>query len=160
MAKKQAQHRAKRRTAAKKADVSRKLSETITDFGRPLIAKIEKGWTQQTVHDLFQIIVIIWNAHVRAMPAWGHPESLKTLRESANDEKLPELMRYAIGALSLRRLQRFADDDRAVDDWAVSYDRDQGTLQFGCKALLPPGRAAAGQGEPDTGSKGEPEIEA
>lgn len=146
MAKKRATSIARRRAvkAEKPHDATRKMSETIVDFGRPLIAQIESGASQETVQHLFQVIIIIWNAHVRATPAWGHPESLQTLREIAADEKQSELMRYAIGALAMRRL-RFRNDLRAVGDWAVAYESATRELKFSCTGILPP---SAGESEP------------
>ena len=123
---------------AKKTSAPRKMTETILDFGRPLIERLGRDSKPETVHDMFQIIIIVWNAYVRAMPAWGHPESLQNLRELANDESNPELLRYAFGILTLRRVERFAHDARAVGDWAVSLNPDDGELKFGCQAVLPP----------------------
>lgn len=150
MAKKRVTSIAKRRAvkAEKPHDPTRKMSETIVDFGRPLIAQIDKGASQETVQHIFQIIIIIWNAHVRATPAWGHPESLNTLREIAADEKQPELMRYAIGALAMRRLN-FRKDLRAVGDWAVAYESVTRELKFSCTGVLPPS-PGGGEPQPDT----------
>ncbi len=138
--KKRARSTAKPRPAAMGAAAStRKMSETLIDFGNPLVRRIKKDSTAQYVDDLFQIIVIIWNAHVRAMRAWGDPAPLRALQDIAADENQPEIMRYAIGALSLRRVQHFRDDVRMVHDWSVSYNPEGGELKFTCQGALPPG---------------------
>ncbi|MCU0681077.1 MAG: hypothetical protein MUF34_02235 [Polyangiaceae bacterium] len=136
MAKKPAQSTAKR-PAAKKGP-PKKMTDTLIEFGSPIIAQLDKTSPPGVVHDLFQIIVIVWNAHVRAMPAWGRPESLRTLQDLANDEGQPELLRYAFGALTLRRFEKFRTDERAVGKWSVSLNPD-GKLEFSCEAVLPPG---------------------
>jgi hypothetical protein len=120
----------------------RTLTETIVDFGRPMLARLERSSSPETVRDMFQIIIVVWNAHVRATPAWGDPESLHTLRALADDASQPELARTAFELLTARRAEHFAGDVRAVDHWEASYDPASGELTFVCKALLPPGAAA------------------
>ena len=49
----------------------RKISETIVDFGEPLIHQLDTAQPYEVVRSTFEIVVLVWNAHEMAMPRWG-----------------------------------------------------------------------------------------
>ena len=59
----------------------RKISETIIDFGAPLICELDKNQSIEIVRAVFTIVITVWNAHVMAMPVWGKPQLLEQLGE-------------------------------------------------------------------------------
>ena len=47
---------------------TRKISETIIDFGAPLLEQLHGRETPDVVQATFSLVVTVWNAHVMAMP--------------------------------------------------------------------------------------------
>ena len=95
---------------------SRKISETIIDFGAPLIFDLDKDQPIEIVRSVFTIVIMVWNAHVMAMPRWGKPRFLADLQKRAEDPQMPVQFAQAFDLLSQRRAQRFASDARAVGE--------------------------------------------
>jgi hypothetical protein len=62
-----------------RAPAIRKISETILDFGEPLISQLGPDQDQETVHATFEIVVTVWNCHVLATQRWGQPKFLADL---------------------------------------------------------------------------------
>ena len=113
----------------------RKISETIIDFGDPLIQQLDTDQPYEVVHSIFEIVILIWNAHVMAMPRWGQPRFLADLRIRAEDSQMPIQFAQAFELLSQRRAQRFASDARAVGEWSVVQQSGQWRLR--CDARAP-----------------------
>jgi len=98
------------------APTVRKISETILDFGEPLLSQLDAALPLDMIQSTFQIVITVWNAHVIAMPRWGQPRFLADLHERMRDPQMPPEMVEAFRTLSQRRLERFANDGRAVGD--------------------------------------------
>jgi len=49
----------------------RKISETILDFGEPVLSQLDAAMPLEVVQSTFQIVITVWNAHVMATPRWG-----------------------------------------------------------------------------------------
>lgn len=115
----------------------RKISETIVDFGAPLLGDLDADQSIEIVRAVFTIAITVWNAHVTAMPVWGKPELLEQLKALLRDPNTaPELVKtYA--ELSERRRAHFHDDPRAVGEWNVQFDH-RGRVRLHCEAHVPP----------------------
>lgn len=113
----------------------RKISETIVDFGEPLSGQLDADQPYETVRSTFEIVILVWNAHVMAMPRWGKPKFLADLQERAQDPQMPAPFAQAFELLSQRRAQRFATDARAVGEWSVIQQSGQWRLR--CDARAP-----------------------
>jgi hypothetical protein len=114
----------------------RKLSETIVDFGAPLILQLDSNQSIEIVRAVFKIVIMVWNAHVMAMPLWGKPQLLEQLAELLRSPGTPCQLIEACSALTARRQQHFADDPRAVGEWSVAIDH-AGGMRLHCDARLP-----------------------
>jgi hypothetical protein len=104
----------------------RKLSETILDFGEPLISQLGALPPLDVMRNALRIVIAVWNAHVMAMPLWGCPQHLAHMRGLARSRAAPPLTRESFEALSSRRLERFGDDPRAVGAWEILPDGRNG----------------------------------
>ena len=113
----------------------RKISDTIVDFGDPLVRQLDADQSYETVHSTFEIVILIWNAHVMAMPRWGKPRFLADLQKRAEDPQIPVQFAQAFELLSQRRAERFASDARAVGEWSVAQQSGQWRLR--CDARAP-----------------------
>ncbi len=83
-----------------------------------------------------EIVITIWNAHVMAMEAWGHPEHLLDLQQIAQDPSTAPDTATTLATLTERRLTQFGEDLRVVSKWDLSFD-DLGRHRFDCTARLP-----------------------
>lgn len=116
---------------------SRKISETIIDFGAPLILDLDKDQPIEIVRSVFTIVIMVWNAHVTAMPVWGQPQLLEQLGKLLlNPGAAPQLI-DTCKKLAARRHEHFADDPRAVGEWKVEFDH-AGRVRLHCDARIPP----------------------
>lgn len=111
---------------------SRKISETILDFGEPLFAALGDEPPIEVMRNAVMIVVTVWNAHVFA--AAGKREYLDALGDTVYGSAPPELM-DVLDALSVRRLERFADDPRLVGEWDIVPDGRGGHV-LQCDARL------------------------
>jgi len=115
---------------------TRKLSETILDFGEPMLAQFRGLARPEDCQGLLQIIITIWNAHVMAMPIWGHPEHLAELVRVSYGKESPPQLRAAFDQLSLRRMHQFEDDPRIVGQWEVELPSPSNFL-LRCETRIP-----------------------
>ena len=113
----------------------RKISETIVDFGGPIIQQIDPDQPYEVVRSTFEIVILVWNAHVMAMPRWGQPRHLIELHSRLQDPQMPAPMVEAFKELSHRRTERFGSDARAVGEWNISQESGQWRLR--CDAQTP-----------------------
>jgi hypothetical protein len=119
----------------------RRLSETLVEFGRPVLSSLPDPASHEQLEAALGVIVTLWNALVLAEPAWGQPEDLArlvTLRDSAY---LPEPMSSAVASLSERRAAAHRGDVRLVTRWVLSHGVDGDALH--CEVALPPGAVGA-----------------
>ncbi len=116
---------------------TRKISETIIDFGAPLIGQLDGNEPPDVVQATFSLVITVWNAHVMAMPVWGQPQVLAQLAQLLRGPAAPPQMTEACHTLALRRRQHFADDVRAVGGWELRRDAC-GRARLHCEARVPP----------------------
>ncbi|WP_250508210.1 MULTISPECIES: hypothetical protein [unclassified Caballeronia] len=125
---------------ASAGNTERKISETILDFGKPLLSKaIGEDTPIAAVREIYKLVVLVWNAHVAATPRWGDPSYLQMLQQVAASPKTPPQARAAIGKLSHRWREQFSDAKYCVGEWHVKI-RDDDTLSFFCDAREAPPR--------------------
>jgi hypothetical protein len=115
----------------------RKISETILDFGEPLLSQLDAEQSLDVARSTFEIVILVWNAHVMAMPRWGQPKFLTDLHERLRDPAMPAETVDAFRMLSQQRLERFATDARAVGEWSLVMESGQWRLR--CDARAPSG---------------------
>jgi len=115
----------------------RKISETILDFGTPVLHDLTQDTPIEIVRASFNIAIIVWNAHVMAMPVWNAPQVLEQLQALLETPAAAPQMIEAYHELSARRRERFANDPRTVGQWDVSIIPNQG-LRLRCDAHVPP----------------------
>ena len=119
----------------------RKISETIIDFGAPLIFDLDPNQPIEIVRSVFTIVIMVWNAHVMAMPVWGKPELLEHLRELLRTPGAARELIDTCTKLEARRQEDFAKDPRAVGEWNVQFDH-AGRVRLHCEAHVPPSLAS------------------
>jgi hypothetical protein len=112
----------------------RKISETILDFGAPLLSMFDEPPTIDTMKHTLLFVLTVWNAHVMATPIWGKPEHLEALRKQF--EGASPSHRAIAEILSQRWRDHCADDSRAVAEWDVIPD-GKGGHAFQCDARWP-----------------------
>jgi len=100
----------------------RKISETIVDFGGQIIQQLDPDLPYEVVRSTFEVVILVWNVHVMAMPRWGQPRHLTELHRRLQDPQMPAPMVGAFRELSHRRTERFASDARAVGDWSMAQE--------------------------------------
>lgn len=115
-----------------------KISETILDFGEPFLSKaIAEDTPVMVVREVYQLVVMVWNAHVTATPRWSQPQFLEMLRQQMRQPEAPAEARQIVDMLSRRWQEKFAHVPYAVGEWHVRIRHDH-TLSFYCDARLPP----------------------
>jgi len=115
----------------------RKISETLIDFGAPLIFDLDPNQPIEIVRSVFTIVIMVWNAHVMAMPAWGKPQLLEHVRALLRTPGTAPQLIDSYTELAARREQHFAQDPRAVGEWNVQFDH-AGRVRLHCEAHVPP----------------------
>ncbi|MDI1442429.1 hypothetical protein [Polyangium sp. 6x1] len=115
----------------------RKISETILDFGEPLLSQLGPVPPVDAARNALTIVITVWNAHVMAMPIWGIPEHLARVQALLRDPVAQQGMKEAFAALSARRREKLNDDPRAVGEWSILPD-GHGGHRFRCDARVPP----------------------
>jgi hypothetical protein len=118
----------------------RKISETIVEFGDALIHQLDPNQPYEVVRSTFETVILIWNAHVMAMPRWGQPRFLADLHKRLQDPQMPAPMVEAFKELSQRRLEQFGTDARAVGEWSIVQESGQWRLRCDARA---PGAASS-----------------
>ncbi len=130
-----------RRKGAPKSWVETKISGTIAEFGLPLIEQLPSDPSRRLCEQTFELIIMIWNAHVLAR-FWGEPQHLAalkdTLRNAVAEGVLPIDALDEFETLSARRQRPpFVDDPRAVGHWELR-ETAAGNWNLRCDARLPP----------------------
>lgn len=116
---------------------ARKISETILDFGAPLLADVRADLPLEAIKSAFTVVITAWNAHVMAQPVWGHPEHLAYLQQLIYADTTPPELRETFEALSARWQAGFASDPRTVGDWRIVPGDDDTGYDLYCEALAP-----------------------
>jgi hypothetical protein len=125
------------RGAATPAIPKRKISETVVDFGTPVLRDLDHEQSIEIVRATFSLVITVWNAHVMAMPVWDKAEVLKQLEGLLRAPGTAPQMIAACADLATRRQQHFANDPRAVGEWRVAFD-NRGRVRLHCEAHVPP----------------------
>lgn len=127
----------KKRNAARAAAAPEvKISETLVSFVRPLLEALGPAGEHAT-RELFAIGISVWNAHVRAMPAWGSDSSaLERVAAHLRDPQAPLHHGTYFAALSERRRVTFADDARFVTKWELTLAPGM-PFALSCAAAVP-----------------------
>lgn len=115
----------------------RKISETIIDFGEPLTGQLDASQPHEVVHATFNMVVLIWNAHVMATPRWDQPRFLADLQERMRDPSMAPEMVEAHLLLAQRRAELFKTDTRAVGEWSIFQDNGIWRLRCDARSPLP-----------------------
>jgi len=115
----------------------RKISETIIDFGQPVLHDLRADTPIEIVRASFTIAISVWNAHVMAMPVWNAPQALAQLQAILKMPTVAPEMVQAYHDLTERRHSLFASDPRSVGQWSVSPD-ETGNVKLSCDAHVPP----------------------
>ncbi len=115
--------------------VLRKICETIIDFWEPLIGQLDADQPCEVVRSTLEIVIMVWNAHVMAMPRWGQPRFLVDLQQRLRDPQMTAPMVEALRELSQWRAGRFAGDARAVGEWSIAFE--SGRWRLRCDARAP-----------------------
>ena len=120
----------------------RKISETVLEFGEPLLGALEAPTVEEYRRGL-EIVITVWNAHGISMAnPHGRTVYLKELsryRKRAAADGAPPLFLAAFDALNARRVTDYADDPRCVGEWDLIPD-GTGGYKFRCDARLPGGK--------------------
>jgi hypothetical protein len=125
---------------ASAGNAERKISETILEFGEPLLNEaISERTPIAVVREIYKLVVLVWNAHVAATPLWDDPTYLQMLQQMAASPQMPMEAREWIGRLSNRWREKFADAKYCVGHWHVKI-KDDDTLSFFCDAREAPRR--------------------
>jgi hypothetical protein len=117
----------------------RKISETILDFGRPLLDLYDQPPTIAAMKNTLTFIIAVWDAHVMATKPWGKPQYLEAMRKQCCESLIGARM---MELLSHRWHEFFSNDFRVVATWDIVPD-GKGGHQFQCDARWPgtPGTA-------------------
>ncbi len=119
----------------------RKISETLLEFGDPLLSQLEDP-TVEEFRAALTIVIAVWNVHGLSKTT-GHYQSvyleeLARVRQRLFDEGAPAIFLAAIDALEARRDSDYGDDPRCVGEWTLLPD-GAGGYKFRCDARLPGG---------------------
>lgn len=126
--------RAKKRTASPRfsAIPTRKISETILDFGEPLLRELDDEPPMHVVRNALNIVIAVWNAHVFALAGKGqYLESLAKLVDG-----IPPEVQAVVAVLHRRRQEQFSSDPRLVGEWDIVPD-GRGGHALRCEARVP-----------------------
>lgn len=130
-----------RRKGSREPWIGTKISSAIVEFGLPLIEQLPPVPSRELCEQTFQLIILIWNAHVFER-FWGQPQHLAalgdTLGNAVAEGALPIDALEAFEMLSVRRQQpQFVGDPRAVGHWELRATAT-GQWNLRCDARLPP----------------------
>jgi hypothetical protein len=103
-------------TQSERRRSERKISETILDFGAPLLKQFDFEMPILATHAAYELVVSVWNAYVTATPRWGRPEFLDQLRRTAYSPEAPRQLAEAFETLSERWRTQFSDYQFAVGE--------------------------------------------
>jgi hypothetical protein len=119
----------------------RKISETLLEFGDPLLSQLEDP-TVEEFRVALTIVIVVWNVHGLSKTTGesrsAYVEELARVRQRLFDEGAPAIFLAAINALEARRDSDYGDDPRCVGEWALLPDGAAG-YKFRCDARLPGG---------------------
>ena len=117
----------------------RKISETVLEFGDPMLGLLKEP-TVEEFRAALSIVIVVWNAHGLSMTAASdqrvYLEKLAEYRQRVAEEGAPAIVLAGFDALDASRTTDYADDPRCVGEWDLIPD-DVGGFKFKCDARLP-----------------------
>ena len=117
----------------------RKISETLLEFGEPMLGLLEEP-TVEEFRAALSIVIVVWNAHGLSMSATSdrrvYLEKLAEYRQRVAEQGAPATVLAGFDALDASRVTDYADDPRCVGEWDLVPD-DAGDFKLKCDARLP-----------------------
>ncbi|MDS1873411.1 hypothetical protein [Vibrio vulnificus] len=108
-----------------------KISQTILEFGKPVINALPRGYTKAEFENALLIVITVWNAVVSDSWAGNRRFELE-LYEALKDAPKEDLLQ--IKRLVKRKKAKFGSDLRGVGEHWVR--EDEADFIFGCDARL------------------------
>ncbi len=136
-------------TIAEHAIPARKLSETLLEFGAPLLAQLGEDAPLPVRQQCLQLVIMVWNAGALAMPQWGKRELLDETEQALKQLPLSSVVNELLQQLQTSRREYFGSDPRAVGDWELRPAPD-GSYVLHCMAHLPSGEVGVAKGSRGT----------
>jgi len=110
---------------------TRKISETILDFGSPILRVLPENVTKEEFEAAIRFIVTAWNAVV--LDGWNKTKKYEIEYCKALD-KMPIEISGALGKLIKRKKRKYSSDLRAVGNyWVIEKN---GEFVFRAEARL------------------------
>jgi hypothetical protein len=116
----------------------RKISETLLEFGEPVLGLLEEP-TVEEFRAALSIVIVVWNAHGLLMAADDRSvylEKLAEYRQQVAEQGAPAIVLARFDALDASRVTDYADDARCVGEWDLIPD-GVGGFKFRCDTRLP-----------------------
>lgn len=108
-----------------------KISQTILEFGNPVISQLPNGYTKEELEAAISLIILVWNAVV--MDSWAPENRFEAeILERISGE--PKQYQLVIKRLIKRKKSKYGNDPRGVGHYWVRDDN--GEPVFGCEARL------------------------
>lgn len=139
------------RAAPTAASSLRKLSDTLFDFGEPLLSLLGDDAPLPVREQAMQLVITVWNAGAMDLPEWGEPELLRQLEQMLAKPTLASPLRSTLQQMLTRRRELFGFDLRTVGEWALLPQPDGGCV-LRCAAHLPAGPTHARPTRIDAGA--------
>ena len=119
----------------------RKISETLLEFGDPLLGLLEDP-TVEEFRAALTVVIAVWNVHGLSITT-GDTRSvylgeIARIRQWLFDEGAPAILLAGVDTLSARRVSDYCDDPRCIGDWDLLPD-EAGGYKLRCDARLPGG---------------------
>ena len=110
---------------------STKISQTILEFGKPLISQLPRDHTKEEFEAALNLVILVWNAVV--LDSWKAGSNYEAdITEIISQE--PREYQLVIKRLVKRKKKKFGNDPRGVGNrWVRQED---GEFIFGCEARL------------------------
>jgi hypothetical protein len=108
-----------------------KISQTILEFGDPVILQLPGDHTKEEFESAITIVITVWNVVV--MDEWDKSNKFETELLSAT-ESAPKKAKIEIKRLLKRKKEKYSSDPRAVGNHWIREQNDQ--FIFGCEARL------------------------
>jgi hypothetical protein len=98
----------------------RPLSETVLDFGTPLLRELPDGVDLSRIHTVLAHVIETWNALVLAEQ--GRTRAFQSAVRDASAPFAGQDKLHALTLLATRRAEHFTHDHRLVQQWTLQLD--------------------------------------
>ena len=109
----------------------RKISETFLDFATPILRSTGERATEEDIDQILRVAFTIWNGVVYDKVN-GNNHYVQQIRELTSRDPFS---RSLADQLINRKLKLFADDDRLVGEYKITYK--DGELHMRAEARVP-----------------------